>query len=225
MREWCGVVKRLARVSVVGWMGCAIFVAHAQGATCAEPLHRLELRAGGGWSAPVGGTGGIMNQGWNVGGGIGFRFTHRLALLLNGQFQQEGIGSNVLSFQLYPTGNYKLWTATLDPVFAYWEHGKYSGYVTGGGGYSRILTTFSGPDYGPECYFSCSTTQSSGSSIYHYSSNQQMGDAGLGFTMRPWIRHRYRVYVEARYENMYVNSDMAPYKNVEIIPVTVGLEW
>ena len=229
MSEWGGAVARLRRVSAAGVVCCAILAAHAQSATGAasagaEPLHRLELRGGGGWSAPVGGTGGIMNQGWNVGGGIGLRLTRRLALTANGQFFEAGVGSSVLHFELFPQGSYKVWTETLDPVFTYWKHGKYSGYVTGGGGYSRILTTLTEPTSGPQCYFFC-TASGSGDAVYHYSSNQPMADAGLGFTMRPWQRRRYRVFTEARYEDLSENSNLPPGKNVEMIPVTVGMEW
>ncbi len=223
------VVNRIG-VCLVAAVGCAMVPAHGQNATGAlatktEPLHHLELRAGGGWTAPVGGTGGIMDQGWNVGGGVGFRFTHRIGLMLNGQFQQAGIGSNVLTFDLIPNGNYRMWTGTLDPVFTYWQRGKYSGYVTGGGGYSRILTTFNWPSSGAQCYFFCSNTPGPGGFMYHYSSNQPVYDGGLGFTMRPWRGHRWRAYAEARYEDLMENSDLAPYRNVQVIPVTVGVEW
>lgn len=224
MPGWFGEIRW--KVLVCAAVGCAVIPAYAATGSSAaktEPLHRLELRGGGGWSAPVGGTGGIMNQGWNVGGGIGLRFTQRFGLMLDGQFQQSAIGNNVRSYELFPHGDYRLWVGTLDPVFTYWQRGSYSGYVTGGGGYSRILTTFSGPDSGAQCYFFCSGA--AGASVYHYSSNQPVIDGGLGMALRPWRGHRWRAYAEARYEDLREGSNLAPYKNVEVIPVTVGMEW
>ncbi len=52
-----------------------------------------------------------------------------------------------------------------------------------------------------------------------------MADVGLGFTMQISPNHRYKLYTEARYEDLFENSNLAPYKNVEIIPLTVGILW
>ena len=234
MSEWGGAVARLRRVSAAGVVCCAILAAHAQSATGAvsagtEALHRLELRADGGLLSPVGGTSGIMNTGWNVGGSVGYRLTRRRSLRVDGQYGKAGIGDSVLQFELLPHGNYQLWVSTLNIAYTYWKHGRYSGYVSGGSGYSRILTTFSGSATSANCYLlcicpeGCISATGSGTAIYHYSSNQPAIDGAIGFTRQ--IRSRSRLFVEARFEKLNENSHLAPYKNVETMPVVVGLEW
>lgn len=196
-----------------------------------EPLHRLMLRAGGGMAIPAGGTGAVMDEGWNVGGGIGFRISHRLSVLASGQYLRTGVGKNVLQYQLMTNGSYEMWTGTIDPRFMLWRHGRYEGYLTGGGGYSRILTTMTGPATGNQCYLlcicpqGCSSTTGSGTATYDYSSNQPMFDAGIGLTRGLRGMKRSRIFFDARYEDLMEGSNLAPFRNVLVIPLTVGVEW
>ncbi len=221
---------RWLRVALV--LGLSVMVLPAvlaQKSDAAQPLHRLELRADGGLLAPVGGTSGIMNTGWNVGGSVGYRLSRRLSLRVDGQYGRAGVGDSVLRFELFPSGHYQLWVSTLNLAYTYWKHGRYSGYVSGGGGYSRILTTFSGSATSANCYLlcicpeGCIAATGSGTAIYHYSSNQPAIDGAIGFMRQ--FRFRSRLFVEARFENLDENSSLAPHKNVEAMPVVVGLEW
>lgn len=195
------------------------------------PLHRLMLRAGAGTVVPAGGTGGVMDVGWDVGGGIGFRVSHRLSVLASGQYLRTGVGKNVLQYQLMTNGSYEMWTGMIDPMFTLWRHGRYEGNLTGGGGYSRILTTMTGPATGNQCYLlcicpqGCSSTTGSGTATYDYSSNQPIFDAGVELTRRLRGMKRSQIFFDARYEDLMEGSNLAPFRNVQVIPLTVGLEW
>lgn len=193
-------------------------------------LRHLTFRGSGGLTSPVGGTGGIMSQGWNAGLGAGYLWNKKISVLLDWQFSRTGIGNNLLQYNLLPSGSYHLWTVSANPTYTYWRHGKFGGYVSGGGGFSRTLTTYNGPGNPAQCYLLCTcynncNPAAQGNAHYHYSSNQPMADAGLGFTMQLSPNHRYKLFTEARYENLFGNSNYAPYKNAELVPLSVGMQW
>lgn len=194
-------------------------------------LRHLTFKGSGGITSPVGGTGGIMSEGWNAGLGAGYQLNKKIGVLLEWQFNRTGVGNNLLQYNLLPSGSYHLWTVSANPTFTYWHHGKFGGYVVGGGGFSRTLTTYNGPGNNAQCYLlctcynNCNTVTAQSSVRYHYSSNQPMADAGLGFTMQLSTNHRYRLFTEARYQNLFENSNYAPYKNAEVIPLSFGVLW
>ncbi|MHB8301603.1 MAG: hypothetical protein ACYDC6_02010 [Acidobacteriaceae bacterium] len=211
----------------------AVHPMHAQSSTPKDQgfMRHLTFRGSGGLTSSVGGTGGIMSEGWNVGLGAGFLLNEKIGVLLDWQFSRTGIGNNLLHYNLFPSGTYHIWTASANPIYNYWHHGKFGSYVLGGGGFSRVQTIYTEPGTGPQCYLlctcynNCSSATGPNTVVYHYSSNQPMADLGVGFTMQIWPNHRYKLYTEARYEDLFENSNLAPYKNVEIIPLSAGISW
>lgn len=228
-----GLRKLFAGIILVALLQFAGEPMHAQNASLTGQgfLRHLTFRGGGGLTSPAGGTGDIMNQGWNVGLGMGFLFNPKIGLLLDWQFSRAGIGTNLLDYDLFPSGSYHIWTVSADPVFNFWHHGRFGSYTVAGGGFSRIQTIYTEPGNGKHCYLlctcynDCSSLSGQKNVVYHYSSNQPLADAGLGFTMRISPNRRYSLYTEARYENLFENSNLAPYRNVAIVPLTVGLKW
>lgn len=212
-------------------LSCGQMPAQSSGSASQGFLQHLILRGSGGLTAPVGGTGGIMNQGWNVGLGTGYEWNSKIGVLLDWQFNRAGIGNNVLQYNLVSSGSYHLWTVSADPTFTYWHRGKISGYAVGGGGFSRTLVSYDGP--GPNgqcyslctCYNNCSPATAQATAPYHYSSNQPSVNAGLGFSMRILPSHLSKLYVEARYENLFENSLYPPFKHAEIVPLSLGVSW
>jgi len=206
---------------------------HAQNTNSNEQgfMRHLTFKGGGGLTSPVGGTGGIMSEGWNLGLGAGYLLNKKIGALLEWQFSRTGIGTNLLNYNLFPSGTYHIWTASANPIYNYWHHGKFGSYALGGGGFSRVQTVYTEPGMGPQCYLlctcynNCSSLTGQSNVTYHYSSNQPMADVGLGLTMQISPYHRYKLYTEGRYENLFENSNLAPYKNVGIIPFSIGILW
>lgn len=193
--------------------------------------NHFTYRGGGGLATPVGGTSAIANEGWNFGAGAGYRMNRRFNILAEWQYLRTGMGNGLLRYNLIASGSYRMEGISLTPMYNYWYHGKFGSYVLGGAGYSRTRTTYTGISSTTQCYTLCTCYRncpsqiSQGPGIYHTYSNQALADAGLGFTMQLSRQHRYRLYTEARYENLFQNSHLPPYKNVEVIPLTVGFQW
>lgn len=222
---------RIATACFTAFLLFIFHSAHAQSTHSSERgfMRHFTFRGSGGLTSPVGGTGGIMKEGWNVGGGAGVRVGRRIAILVETQFDRTGIGDSLLRYNLFSRGTYDMGTLALNGSYSYWQHGKFGGYIIGGGGYSRTVTTYTSPGTGRHCYLLCTCYNNcsgvSGRALFRYSSNQPMADAGFGFTMRIWPNRRYKLYTEARYENLFENSDLAPYKNVELVPLSAGIQW
>ncbi len=213
-------------------LSCGPMPAQTSGSAGQGLLQHLTFRGSGGLTTPVGRTGGIMNQGWNVGLGPGYQWNRKFGIFLDWQFSRAEIGNNVLQYDLLSSGSYHLWTVTANPTYTYWHHGRFSGYATGGGGFSRILTTYNGPGQNGQCYLLCTcynncntATAQKGFTLYHYSSNQPMVDIGPGFTMQISPKHRYKLYAEARYEDLFADSSYPPFKHVQIVPLSLGVSW
>lgn len=193
--------------------------------------NHFTYKGGGGLTSPVGGTGAIMNEGWNVEAGAGYRLDRWFSLPVEWQLMRTGMGNSLLNYDLVSSGSYHIWTASLDPTVTYLHRGKFTGYVLGGGGYSHTRTNYTGPAVGSQCslicscYNNCATAAPTAPGTYHTTSSQPMADVGLGFTMRPFGQHRYQIYTEARYINLYEGSNVPPYKNVGTIPLTAGIQW
>jgi hypothetical protein len=182
----------------------------------------LAVEGGGGFTAPLGNSSNSLTWGWNFRGGLGWKFTPKLALMAEYEFDRNKIPTPILEQVGEPGGNVHTWSLTLDPVWNYKTSGRVGGYITGGGGFYRQLTSFTEPAIaqGIFCsYFYCypyyyNTTVV----VSHYSSNQGGLNIGTGFTFGHFDHAR--LFTEARYE--WLNT---PGRSTQIIPVTFGLRW
>jgi len=182
----------------------------------------LAVEGGGGFTAPLGNSSNDLTWGWNFRGGVGWKFTPRVALMAEYEFDRNKIPAPILEQVGEPGGNVHTWSLTLDPVWNYKTSGRWGGYLTGGGGFYRQLTSFTEPAIaqGIYCnYFYCypyyyNTTVV----VSHYSSNQGGLNIGTGFTFGHFDHAR--LFTEARYE--WLDT---PGRSTQIIPVTFGLRW
>ncbi|HEX6772503.1 MAG TPA: hypothetical protein VF126_10795 [Acidobacteriaceae bacterium] len=195
-----------------------------------EPgFHRLAIEAGAGFSSPIGNTKGTQTTGYNIRLGGGWNFSQHFGLLAAWEFHDTGIPNSVLAASGAPDGNVHLWGITLDPVFYYKTSGAWGGYVTGGGGFYRKLTSFTAPVFlgiGCDFYGYC-YPQYANVLLSHFSSNQGGANIGLGFTHNISDRGA-KVFAEARY--LFVNSPKpSPTQfgsgTVSMIPVTFGIRF
>lgn len=195
-----------------------------------EPgFHHYAIEAGAGFDAPIGNTKGTQTTGYNVKLGGGWNFSRRFGVLLEYEFNRLGIPSSVLAASGAPQGNAHLWGLTLDPVYYYKTTGAWGGYVTGGGGFYRKLTSFTEPVYlgiGCDFYGYC-YPQYANVTLSHFSSNQGGANIGTGITHNIGDGGA-KIYAEARY--VFVNSPKPTATEfgsgtVSMIPVTFGIRF
>jgi len=184
--------------------------------------NRVAVEGGFGFTAPLGNTSGDLTYGWNFRGGLGWDFTKRFAVLGEYEFDRSGIQQAILQQVGTPGGNVHTWSLTLDPVWKYKTSGNWGGYVTGGGGFYRQLTSFTEPvlAQGVFCnFFYCFPVYYTTTAVVsHYSSNQGGLSIGTGLTFGNWNQAKF--YAEARYE--WLDT---PGHSTQLIPVTFGVRW
>ena len=186
----------------------------------------LVLEGGGGVTPAAGSTQNYANVGWNVLLGGGYKFNDRLSLLAEWNFNRMGV-PQTLAYEAaqVPYGNEHIWTVDLNPKFNVIHHDRIDGYVIGGGGFSRALTSFTYPVYVP-CgwyyYGGCVGDVT----VAHTSTNQGNVDIGIGGEWRTSPYDRGKVFLEARYQHLFSpDSPLPPGGSAGLVPVTLGYRW
>jgi len=118
------------------------------------------------------------------------------------------------------TGNSHLWSFSVNPVFNFATKGHWGGYVTGGGGFYRDLTSFNSPVLEYYDTFYGLIPEEGSELLDHYSSNQGGFNVGGGATWKPNRDQRGGLFADVRYE--WVNT---PGSTTQTIPVTFGYRW
>ena len=226
----------------------------------------LAIEAGGGFTAPIGNnvSGGFTNSlnylgfpgnygttswGGNILAGAGWKFTKRLTLLGEYQFNTNKIPGRTLSAE-YDTdaidfsnegidrigGNVHTQSVTAEPVFYYYDSDrhKYSGYLIGGVGWYHKTINFTAPVLQEDYFGDVFTTNQTFSSY---------GDNGIGFNLGTGVAFKVfgpdspaKLFAEARYtfvntpsqsaaDNANPNSFILHTGTEELIPVTVGVRF
>jgi hypothetical protein len=195
-------------------------------------FHHLAIEGGAGFDAPVGSTSDRHTFGYNIKLGGGWNFSRRFGALIEYEFNRTGIPNSVLSAVGAPDGNTHIWGFTLDPIYYLKNDGGWGGYVTGGYGFYRRLTSFTQPineGYGCDFYGYCYPVYGS-QTLSHFSSNQGGGSIGGGLT-RGVGSGGAKVYVEMRYLHVATpnssssHSGSKQYGGINIIPVTFGIRF
>jgi hypothetical protein len=183
--------------------------------------NHLTWEAGGGFTQPLAGAGDTVNTAYRIQIGAGYNFKPRFGVLAEYAFNRFGLQDQVINAAGTDDGNVHLWSTTLEPIFRYKNKGKLGGYVIGGGGFYRSLTSFTNPTIGYECspFYGCYPVAEN-YVVSHFSSNQGGANLGLGFTFKTSAQGRLALYTEARYE--WINT---PGHYSEFVPVTLGLRW
>lgn len=204
----------------------ATSVGYAQRYTGESRMSHLTIEGGGGLTPAVGGTANNVNLGWNVLLGGGYMFNKKMGMLIEYNFNRNGMPDAILRQAQEPGGNYHFWTIAADPIYNYYQGGKLGGYLVGGGGFSRKLVSFTQPFTYTTCdpYFGCyPITQNV--VVYHFSSNQPMVDLGTGLTFRFSPYSRTKLFLDARFVKLYTTAAQIPGHNAQLLPVTIGLRW
>jgi hypothetical protein len=190
----------------------------------------LAIELGGGLTAPVGNTTTWQNVGYAINLGGGWNFSNRIGVLAEYSFNGSNIPQDTLTNVGEPNGNVHVWSLTLDPIFYYKTSGHIGGYITGGGGFYRKVTSFTQPVYvGDYCdYFYGCYPQYENVTLSHFSSNQGGVNIGTGVTFKPNADGKGKFYGEVRY--VWVDSPASSASavgtgTVGMIPVTFGFRW
>ena len=131
----------------------------------------LAYEAGGGFNAPVGNDKPFITYGWNVTGGVGYRFNPHLSLMAEYQFIDDKLPGSLIADAGANGGQAHIWSLTLDPVIDLFPKRRDDIYVTGGGGFYRKLTQFTDPEEVEYCYYFCEVGTEN-VVVSHFSSNQ-----------------------------------------------------
>lgn len=190
----------------------------------------LAIEAGAGFNVPTGNTGTWQSVGYSINLGGGWMFTDRIGVLAEYTFNRAAIPASTLTNIGEPQGNVHVWSLGLNPIIYYKNSGRFGGYVTGGGGFYRKLTSFTEPVYaGDYCsyFYGCYPVYQN-VTLSHFSSNQGGVNLGTGVTFKPNADGKYKFYAEARY--VWVDSPTSSASGigtgtVGMIPVAFGFRW
>jgi hypothetical protein len=195
-------------------------------------FHHLAIEGGAGFDAPIGNTSDRQTSGYNIKLGGGWNFNQRFGALIEYEFNRSGIPNAVLTASGAPEGNVHIWGFTLDPIYYLKNNGGWGGYVTGGYGFYRRLTSFTEPvseGYGCDFYGYC-YPQYGSQTLSHFSSNEGGGSIGGGLT-HSLGNGGAKAYVEARYLHVAAPSSSSStqsgsgYGATNMIPVTFGIRF
>jgi len=185
-------------------------------------VSHLTFEGGVGFNQPFSTASVYNTTAWAVKVGGGYNFTPRIGLLAEYSFDHFGLTNYYINqVGVSEGGNTHLWSLTMEPIVRYRLHSKVGGYVIGGGGFYRALTSFTNPTYGYVCYpfYGCYPVQGT-VVVSHFSSNQGGLNIGTGFTFKTHPEESFAFFTEARYE--WLDT---PGHTTEFIPVTFGVRW
>ncbi len=190
-----------------------IFLIASSGAQEVSPF---TFSIGGGFTQPVGNTGGHLNEGWNVEGGAGMNFGPYVGVMVDLGYNSFGLNTLTATNAGATGGNLHVFSATLDPIVHLTPHSRFDLYVTGGGGifhrtqeFNQLgVTTAAGIDP----FFGIGPATSS------YSVNKPGIDVGAGIAFG--TKWHGKFFAEAKYDRIYTN-----YRHTDYLPVSFGFRW
>jgi hypothetical protein len=185
------------------------------------------FEGGAGVTPPAGGTQNYANTGFNILLGFGYKFTHRISLLAEWNFNRLEVPNSLAANAAgTPGGNEHIWTADLNPKVDVLRRGRMNVYAIGGGGFSRALTNFTAGVFVPCFGFGFGFGCVGNVTILTTSTNQGNVDIGGGAEWRISQYERGDLFLEARYLKLFSpNNGLPPGPNAGLVPVTFGYRW
>ena len=194
----------------------------------------IAVEAGVGVAIPVGSTTDVNSTGYSFLVGGGYNFNKHFGAMIEYRFDDLGIQDSVLN-QIAAaataagddlsnglSGNTHVWSFSLNPVYNFRTKGHFDGYVTGGGGFYRELTSFNTAvfeGYYYDYYYGYVPDYAT-ATVSHYSSNQGGFNVGGGVSFKPNPDQHGALFADVRYE--WLDT---PGNATEIIPITFGYRW
>ena len=190
----------------------------------AQETPRFTFNAGAGFTTPVGATSQRLDTGWNVDMGAGVNVNSVFGVMVQANYSEMGVGSNVLSGLGFAGGSLNTWAFTLDPVVHLIPRSRADVYVIGGGGLYHRTQEFTQPGVasfvGFDPFFGFYTADVPVQQVVaSYTVNKPGVNIGMGVAFGGWRNAKF--YAEARYHRIFVTSD----RHTDYIPVTFGVRF
>jgi len=200
------------------------FALFITGTVSAQETQHLALDIGGGWTQSVGSTGRNLDNGWNVGGGIGWNFSPYVGALVQTNYNSMGINSTTLNSVGFPGGDVHIFSATLDPIVHLHPRGRFDAYIVGGGGLYHVTQQFTAPSIatvtGFDPFFGFFTAGIPTTEVLSSNSVNKPG-ANIGMGVALGSKWHAKFYAEARWNHVFMNNN----QHIDYVPVTFGVRW
>src|SRR5579862_7133923 len=82
----------------------------------AQEVSRFTFDLGGGFTQPVGNTGRLLDEGWNVQGGVGYNLSSYVGAMVQLDYNSFGMNGAALGTSGFPGGDVHVFSATFDPI-------------------------------------------------------------------------------------------------------------
>lgn len=179
-------------------------------------MQHIAFDIGGGFTQSVGNTGRYLDNGWNVGGGIGWNFSPYFGAMLQTNYNSLGYNSTTLANIGVPGGGVDVFSATVDPIVHLHPKGHWDAYIVGGGGLYHEYENLTAPTLIPG-FFGFYPGQVILSS---YSVNKPGANIGAGVAFG--TKWHAKLYAEARWNHVF-GAYGGP--RMDYVPVTFGVRW
>ena len=196
------------------------------GVAAAQNMDKVAFHIGGGFTQPVVHTDSRTNTGFNITGGVGYKFVPHFDISAEFGYNRMDLSDNVLTLAGVPGGNAHIFSATLQPTVHLNPRGRFGAYATGGGGFYRRTIDFTAPTvdtvtlfdpfYGVFYPAAVPSTQI----LASFTQNKAGLNIGGGLEFRVKGDSNAKVFAEARYHCIYTTP-----VRTTILPVTFGFRW
>lgn len=189
------------------------------GTMSAQEVSRFTFDLGAGFTQPVGNTGRLLNDGWNVQGGVGYNFSNYLGTMLQVDYNSLGMSGAALGTSGFPGGDIHIFSATVDPIVHLTPKSHFDVYAIGGGGLYHWSQQFSAPTGVVSNSFAGSFPLVIPNAGDQYSVNRPGWNAGMGVALG--TKWHGKIFAEARYVHVFLNNG----ERGDYVPVTFGFRW
>jgi Outer membrane protein beta-barrel domain len=208
---------RLLQMNKFALVSCAGFL--CLGTLSAQEVSHFSFDVGGGFTTPVGNTGRLLGDGWNVQGGVGYNFSNYLGVMGQLDYNSMGMNGAALGTSGFPGGDIHVFSATIDPIVHLTPKSHFDVYAIGGGGLYHWYQQFSAPTGLVSNSFAGSFPLVIPNIGDQYSVNKPGWNAGMGVAMG--TKWHGKVFAEARYVHIFLNNG----ERGDYVPVTFGYRW
>jgi opacity protein-like surface antigen len=207
--------------TIITFLSFALFLVST---LSAQETQRLAFDIGGGFTQTVGNTGRNLDNGWNIGGGVGYNFSPYVGALVQTNFNSMGINSTTLNNLGFPGGDVHVFSATIDPIVHLHPRGHFDVYLVGGGGLYHVYQEFTAPTIatvtGFDPFFGFFNAGVPTTTVVASNSVNKPG-ANIGAGIAFGTSWRAKFYAEARWNHVFMSNN----QRVDYVPVTFGVRW
>ena len=183
----------------------------------AQETPRITYDFGAGFTESVGNTSRNLDQGWNVEGGPTYNIFPFLGVKLDLGYNSFGLGSGTLTNLGLQSGNFNVFSATIDPVIRLHPHGRIDPYLIGGYGVYHHTQSFAMPAGSSVTPFS---PFFGGFLASSYSATNGGVNAGAGVELA--AKGRWKVFAEARWDRIFMGGNG---RHLDYVPVSFGFRF